>query len=87
MLLPGCSQRLVTDDQASDRPGPRIRNPQGSVLGPVVFLISDLPDNLKSSVRLFADNRVLYRNITFEEDCRILQQDWNNHAQLEADAK
>ena len=86
MLLPGCSQRLVTDDQASDLV-PESGIPKDRSLDLVVFLISDLPDNLRSSVRLFADNRVLYRNITFEEDCRILQQDWNNHAQLEADAK
>ncbi len=51
--------------------------PQGSVLGPVLFLlfINDLPENLKSSVRLFADDCVLYRNINSHNDCAILQDD------------
>ena len=54
--------------------------PQGSVLGPVVFFIfiNDLPDNIRSSVRLFADDYVLYRNINSPKDCEILQEDLNS---------
>ena len=51
--------------------------PQGTVLGPILFLchINDLPDCVKSQVRLFADDCLLYRSINSESDCQILQDD------------
>ena len=61
--------------------------PQESVLGPVLFLIfiNDLLENIRSSVRLFADDCVLYRNIESPMDCQILQDDLNSLAQWETD--
>ena len=52
--------------------------PQGSVLGPLLFLmyINDLPSCIKhSTTRLFADDCVLYRRITSRRDRSKLQQD------------
>ena len=81
------SQKVVLDGRASD-PVPVLSGvPQGSVLGPVLFLIfiNDLPDNIRSSVRLFADDCVLYRNVKSSLDCQILQDDLNSLAKWEMD--
>ena len=68
--LSGRTQQVALDGQASD-PVPVLSGVhQGSVLGPVLFLIfiNDLPDNIRSSVRLFADDCVLYTNIHSLQD-------------------
>ena len=51
--------------------------PQGSVIGPLLFLVyvNDLPINIKSSIRLFADDCILYRRIRNNEDREIMQRD------------
>ena len=51
--------------------------PQGSFLGPVLFLlyINDLPDNVASHVYMFADDTKIYRSMTSHDDTTILQND------------
>ena len=51
--------------------------PQGTVLSPILFLcyINDIPDRVKSTIRLFADDCLLYRQIKSLADQIQLQQD------------
>ena len=51
--------------------------PQGTVLGPLMFLlyINDIATGISSPLRLFADDCLLYRTINSVEDSFILQTD------------
>jgi len=50
---------------------------QGSVLGPLLFLlyINDIASDIRSEIRLFVDDCILYRAIKNCCDCLILQDD------------
>ena len=69
--------------QASDQVPVLPGVPQGSVV--FLIFINDLPENIRSSVRLFADDCVLYRNIKSPINCQILQDDMNSLSQWETD--
>ena len=62
---------------------------QDTVLCPLLFLtyINDLPNNIHSSIRLFADDCValLYREIKNEIDSQELQKDLNSLMKWEYD--
>lgn len=51
--------------------------PQGTVLGPILFLvhINDIGNKIKSKIRLFADDCVCYREINSFQDTQTLQND------------
>jgi len=50
--------------------------PQGTVVGPLLFLlyVNDITNNISSEIRLFADDCILYRQISTPVDCASLQQ-------------
>ena len=71
------TQRVVIDGEESDSVPITSGVPQGSVLGPILFLIyiNDRPDEVCSQVRLFADDTALYLTIESEDDGSALQND------------
>ena len=80
------SMKVVLDRKSSDQVRVESGVPQGTVLGPLLFLchINDLPASVSSQVRLFADDCLLYREIRTQPDHIALQADLKK---LEAWAK
>ena len=75
-------QQVVYDGVTSQALPVKSGVPQGSILGPLLFLlyINDLPSCLSpedSSIVLYADDILLYRPIKTESDCKAFQQDIN----------
>ena len=81
------NQQVVLDGKSSS-PAPVTSGvPQGTVLGPLLFLvyINHLPSRATSSVRLFADDCLLYRVIKGHQDAERLQADLNQLQEWEKD--
>ena len=76
-FLTGRCQRVVLRGAASNWSEVLSGVPQGSVLGPVLFLIyiNDITLNIDSFIKLFADDAKIYRKINSPEDARLLQKD------------
>ena len=68
------TQAVVVDGHSSSPCPVTSGVPQGSVVGPILFLIyiNDLPNAVKSNVRLFADDTVIYNTVNNKQQ---LQQD------------
>jgi len=76
-FLIGRTQRVALDGELSSEVPVTSGVPQGSVLGPLLFLlyINDLPKSITSQVRLFADDTAVYLTINNMHDCHTLQED------------
>ena len=68
--LSGRLQRVVLNGQTSTWRPILAGVPQGSILGPLLFLIyiNDLPDGLKSNAKLFADDTSLFTVVKDKSD-------------------
>jgi len=87
--LSGRRQKVVVDGEQSDFISVESGVPQGSVLGPGLFLyyINDIADGLKSKARLFADDTIDYMAISSEADAQTLQEDLDKLAAWELNWK
>ena len=76
-FLTNRTRKVVVDGSSSESARVRSGVPQGTVLGPLLFLtyINDLPSTVSSQVRLFADDCLLYRPIKCRADQEQLQRD------------
>lgn len=76
-FLTGRSQQVSVNGSASPPSSVLSGVPQGSVLGPMLFLlyVNDITTNVNSSMRLFADDSVIYRTICGPDDQERLQED------------
>ena len=86
-------EQIVVVNQEASEPLPVCSGiPQGTVLGPLLFLafINDMPISVTSSkIRLFADDAIIYKNRQGTERCRHLTkylaslEKWEKHWRME----
>jgi len=71
------TQRVMIDGHFSSTTNVTSGVPQGSVLAPLLFLcfINDLPEGIRSRIKLYADDVLLYSTITSPDDCHQIQAD------------
>ena len=93
-FLEGRRQRVIVNGSKSSWTRVTSGIPQGSVLGPLLFVcyVNDMPENITSTVYMFADDTKLYRNIKTHIDREVLQsdlsrlEDWSRKWQLRFNA-
>ena len=85
-FLANRQQTVVVEGSTSEPAGVKSGVPQGSVLGPCLFLvyINDLPAKVESDSRLFADDTAVDRKIEATPDTVILQSDLTSLEKWEA---
>ena len=72
------TQKVIINGKSSEWKPVTSGIPQGSVLGPLLFVIyiNDLPNSI-ISIYIFADDTKIFKIITSDIDCQILQKDLN----------
>jgi hypothetical protein len=72
-------QKVSVNGESSDWKVVTSGIPQGSVLGPIlfVFYINDLPESMQhnSDLYLYADDTKMFKEIRTSDDCEDLQKD------------
>ena len=70
-------QRVTGKGKSSSSTDVKSGIPQGSVLGPVLFVIyiNDLPEEIESTTMIFTDDTKMFREVTHHTDQDNLQQD------------
>ena len=78
-FLDSRQQQVVVNGRASNTADVLSGVPQGTVLGPMLFLlyINDITDGVSSTMRQFADDSILYRDIHDPRDHETLVADIN----------
>ena len=73
-------QRVTLDGETSDWAEVEAGVPQGSILGPLFFLIyiNDLFDTVSSDIRIFADDTFIFKVINCQESHQDLDSDLQN---------
>ena len=76
-FLTNRSQCVVLEREAFDTAKVTSGVPEGSVLGPILFLlyINDLPTEISSEVRFFVDDAIVYRATSDPSDSQTLLED------------
>ena len=79
-FLSGRRHRVSIDGELSDWVYVKSGIPQGSVLGPILFVvfINDMPRVINNCCKLFADDAKIYSAIHSEDDTVSLQNDINS---------
>jgi len=80
-------QRVCVDGELSEWAMVSSGIPQGSVLGPILFVIfiNDMPSTIESACRLFADDTKVFRRVSSPEEVATLQADIDNLADWSKD--